>query len=219
MDELTTRIVKITKILRDSYPNPKTVLKYKNPFELLVATILSAQCTDERVNKLTPSLFAKYPTIQDFANAKQEELEKDIYSTGFYRNKAKSIIGASKVILRDFNGKLPNNMDGLITLPGVARKTANVILSSVFKKAEGITVDTHVKRVSQRLGLSKESNADKIEKDLMRIVPKKDWLEISYLLINHGREICKARKPLCYKCPINNLCPSAWKFGGLGVNI
>ncbi len=165
---------------------------------------------------MTPSLFAKYPTIEDFASAKQEELGKDIYSTGFYKNKTKSIIGASKVILENFEGKLPDNMKDLITLPGVARKTANVILSSVFDKAEGITVDTHVKRLSERLGLSKEKSADKIEKDLMRIIPKKDWLEISYFLINHGRAICKARKPLCDKCRINRLCPSAGKFYKIG---
>ncbi|MDD5454317.1 MAG: endonuclease III [Candidatus Ratteibacteria bacterium] len=206
------RIEKIIKILRDSYQNPKTALKYESPFQLLVATILSAQCTDERVNKVTPSLFVKYPSIKDFADAKQEELEKDIYSTGFYKNKAKSIIGAAKAILENFEGKLPDNMEDLITLPGVARKTANVILSSVFGKAEGITVDTHVKRLSERLGLSKEINAEKIEKDLMDVIPKKDWLEISYLLIAHGRLICNARKPLCLQCPIKHLCPSAKKF-------
>lgn len=207
----TARIEKIIKILRAGYPNPKTTLKYKTPLQLLVATILSAQCTDERVNKLAPFLFAKYPNIEDFADAKQEELEKDIYSTGFYRNKAKNIIGASKIILENFKGKLPDNMEDLITLPGVARKTANVILSSVFGKADGITVDTHVKRLSERLGLSKEKNADKIEKDLMRIIPKKGWLEISYFLIDHGRAICKARKPLCVQCQINHLCPAAEK--------
>ncbi len=208
----TSRVEKIIKILRASYPKAKTVLKYKTSFELLVATILSAQCTDERVNKITPSLFAKYPTIKDFADSKQQELEKDIYSTGFYKNKAKSIIGAAKETLKNFKGKLPDNMDDLITLPGVARKTGNVILSSVFDKAEGITVDTHVKRLAERLGLSKEKNADKIEKDLMRIIPKKDWLEISYFLIDHGRAICKARKPLCNKCQINELCPSVEKI-------
>ena len=206
------RIEKIIKILRDTYPNSKTALKYKNPFQLLVSTILSAQCTDERVNKLTPSLFAKYPTVKDFARAKQKELEKDIYSTGFYKNKAKSIIGASKTILEKFGGKMPDNMDDLISLPGVARKTANVILSSVFKKSEGITVDTHVKRLAERLGLSKEKNADKIEKDLMQAIPEKNWLEISYLLIDHGRNTCHARKPLCSECSIKHLCPSAGKI-------
>jgi endonuclease-3 len=206
------RIEEIIRILRENYPNSKTALKHKTPFELLISTILSAQCTDERVNKLTPSLFKKYPKIEDFAKAKQEELEKDIYSTGFYKNKAKSIIGASKKIIEDFNGIVPDSMEELVTLPGVARKTANVVLSSSFKKVEGITVDVHVKRLSGRLGLSKEKNPEKIERDLMRIVPKKDWLDISYLLINHGRAICTARKPLCPKCPIKHLCPSAEEF-------
>lgn len=206
------RIEKITRILRDSYPRPKTDLKYKTPFQLLVATILSAQCTDERVNKITPLLFAKYPTIKDFAKANRGKLEKEIHSTGFYKNKAKSIIGASKIILENFRGKLPDNMKDLITLPGVARKTANVVLSSAFKEAEGIAVDTHVKRLSQRLGFSKEETAERIEKDLMHIIPGKDWLDISYLLINHGRKVCQARRPLCPECSIKHLCPSAGKF-------
>ncbi|MBU0533901.1 MAG: endonuclease III [Candidatus Omnitrophica bacterium] len=208
----TERIEEIIRILRASYPNLKTSLKYKKPFELLVATILSAQCTDVRVNQLTPSLFKKYPNIKNFATIKHEELEKDIYSTGFYRNKAKSIIGTAKKLLKDFNGNVPDNMADLITLPGVARKTANVVLSSAFKKVEGITVDVHVKRLSERLGLSKEKNAEKTEKDLMRIIHKKDWLEISYFLIDHGRAICKARKPLCLQCQIKHLCPSAGKI-------
>jgi endonuclease-3 len=212
MREDTVRAEKIIEILKSAYPNAKTALKYKVPFQLLVATILSAQCTDERVNRVTPVLFAKYPTVKDFAGVKQEKLEKEIYSTGFYKNKAKSIIGASKTILENFNGELPDNMKDLISLPGVARKTANVILSSVFDKAEGITVDTHVKRLSGRLELSREENPEKIEKDLMRIIPKKDWIEISYLLIEHGRAVCKARKPLCNKCPIDKLCPSAEKL-------
>jgi len=206
------RIEEIIRIFRKEYPDIETALTYKTPFQLLVATILSAQCTDKRVNMVTPLLFKKYPDIGDFARVKQEELEKDIYSTGFYRNKAKSIIGASKKIIEKFNGEVPDNMKELITLPGVARKTANVVLSSAFKKVEGITVDVHVKRLSERLGLSKEKNAEKIERDLMRIIPKRDWLDISYFLIDHGRTICKARKPLCSKCPINNLCPSAEKI-------
>jgi endonuclease-3 len=210
--EKTNRIEEIIKILRENYSNPKTALKYRTPFELLIATILSAQCTDERVNKLTPSLFTKYPTIEDFAKVRPEELEKDIYSTGFYKNKAKSVIGVATEILKKFDGKVPESIEELITLPGVARKTANIVLSSAFKKAEGIAVDVHVKRIAERLGLSKEKNAEKIEKDLIRIIPKKDWLDISYLLIDHGRKICTARAPLCPKCPIKNLCPSVDKF-------
>lgn len=212
MSKKTKQIEEIIKILRKNYPHAQTALKYKTPFQLLISTILSAQCTDKQVNKITPSLFKKYPTIEDFANVKQEELEKDIYSTGFYKNKARSIIGASRKIIEDFNGVVPNNMKELTTLPGVARKTANVVLSSAFEKVEGITVDVHVKRLSERLGLSKEKNPEKIEKDLMNIVPKKYWLEISYLLIDHGRKICAARKPLCPQCPIEHLCPSADKF-------
>ncbi len=206
------RIEEIIRILRENYPNPKTALKYRTPFELLIATILSAQCTDERVNKLTPSLFAKYPTIEDFAKANREELEKDIYSTGFYKNKAKSVIEVARQILEKFNGKVPDSMEDLITFPGVARKTANVVLSSAFKKAEGIAVDVHVKRLSERLGLSKEKNPEKIERDLLRLVPKKDWLDISCLLVDYGRKICNARTPLCPQCPIKSLCPSAGKF-------
>ena len=212
MTKKLDRTEEIIKILRENYPDLKTALKYNSPFELLIATILSAQCTDERVNKLTPALFAKYPTMKDFAKVKQEELEKDIYSTGFYRNKAKSIIGTSRKLMEEFNGKVPDNMEELVTLPGVARKTANVVLSSAFKKVEGITVDVHVKRVTERLELSKEKNPGKIERDLMDIVPKKDWLDISYLFIDHGRKICRARTPLCPECPIKHLCPSAKKF-------
>lgn len=212
MTKKINRSEEIIGILRANYPNPKTALKYRTPFELLIATILSAQCTDERVNKLTPLLFAKYPAIEDFAKVTGEELEKDIYSTGFYKNKAKSVIGVAKQILEKFNGKLPGSMEDLTALPGVARKTANVVLSSAFGKAEGIAVDVHVKRLSGRLGLSKEKNPEKIEKDLLRLIPKKDWLDISCLLIEHGRKICNARTPLCPKCPIKNLCPSAGKF-------
>lgn len=212
MAEKINRTEEIIRILRENYPNPKTSLKYKTPFELLIATILSAQCTDERVNKLTPSLFAKYPAIEDFAKAKQEELEKDIYSTGFYKNKSKSVIGAARDILEKFNGKVPDSMEELITLPGVARKTANVVLSSAFRKAEGIAVDVHVKRITGRLGLSSQKDAEKIERDLLRIIPGKDWLDISCLFIDHGRKICNARTPLCPQCPVKNFCPSAEKF-------
>jgi len=206
------RVNGIIRILRRKYRRPRTALKHDSPFHLLIATILSAQCTDERVNKITPVLFGKYKTVNDFAKAGQASLEKDIRSTGFYRNKAKNIIAASKKITADFKGRVPDTMEELVTLPGVARKTANIVLSGSFGKAEGIAVDTHVKRLSERLGLSGHKNPDKIEKDLMGIVAKKDWLDFNYLLVNHGRSTCMARKPLCPDCPIKDLCPSAVKY-------
>jgi len=206
------RIEEIIFILSEAYPSSRTALQHENPLQILVATILSAQCTDEKVNQITPSLFQKYPKPSDFASADKQELEAEIRPTGFFRNKAKSIINASKKIVEDFGGKVPDNMEDLVTLPGVARKTANIVLSSAFKKAEGIAVDTHVRRLSQRLGLSKEKDPDKIEKDLMEIVPKKYWLDFNYLLVNHGRKICSARKPLCPKCGVKHLCPSAKDF-------
>jgi endonuclease-3 len=206
------RIREIIKILRKEYPKARTALRHKSAFELLVSTILSAQCTDARVNKITPSLFKKYKGADGFARAKRELLEKEIRSAGFYRNKAKNIIAASKRIREKFNGKVPDSMDRLVTLPGVARKTANIVLSSSFHKAEGIAVDTHVKRLSERIGLSKQKNPDKIEKDLMAIVPRGDWLDFNYMLVTHGRKVCVARKPLCPECPIRRLCPSAGKL-------
>jgi endonuclease-3 len=206
------RIGDIIGILRKSYPRSRTALKFESPLQILVATILSAQCTDEKVNQITPSLFRKYPDANDFAQADQKKLEEEIRPTGFFRNKARSIINASREIVEDFNGQVPHRMEELITLPGVARKTANIVLSSAFKKAEGIAVDTHVRRLAQRLGLSKEKDPDKIEKDLMRIVPKKDWLDFNYMLVNHGRRVCQARKPRCPQCTICHLCPSAQEF-------
>lgn len=205
------KIEDIIRILREEYPKTKAALTHKSAFELLVSTILSAQCTDKRVNKITPFLFRKYKGPAGFARAKKAILEKDIRSTGFYRNKTKNIIASSKKIIKEFNGKVPDTMNKLITLPGVARKTANIVLSGAFRRAEGIAVDTHVKRLSGRLGLSKEKNPEKIEKDLMKIVPLKDWLDFNYLLVDHGRKICNARKPLCPECAINHLCPSAGK--------
>ena len=205
------RVIEIIKILRKSYPRLRTALYYKTPFQIMIATILSAQCTDERVNKITPGLFEKYKTVNDFAKASQPVLEKKIYSTGFYRNKAKNIIAASKKIIKEFKGKVPDNMEGLISLAGVARKTANIVLSSGFKKAEGIAVDTHVKRLSGRLALSNERDPNKIEQDLLKIVPKKDWLDLNYMFVDHGRAICNARKPLCGECVVSKLCPSANK--------
>lgn len=206
------RINEVIKILREFYPKSISALKFKTPLQILIATILSAQCTDEKVNQITTYLFKKYKTASDFAQADQGELEEEIRPTGFFRNKTKCIINASKKIVADIGGEVPDNMDSLITLPGVGRKTANIVLSSAFKKAEGIAVDTHVKRLSWRLGLSKEKDPDKIEQDLLAIVPRKDWLDLNYMLVNHGRKICQARKPDCSKCVLKHLCPSAREF-------
>ena len=207
-------VKEIIRILKKEYPDAKIALRFKDTWQLLVATILSAQCTDERVNKVTPLLFKKYKDISDYANAKLEEFENDIRSTGFYKNKAKNIIVAAKKVLSEFNGNVPNTMEGLTGLPGIGRKTANVILSSGFGIVEGIVVDTHVIRLSNRMGLTKSSNPDKIEQDLMKIIPKNDWAVFSHLLILHGRKICKARRPLCGECKINKLCPSAFVGNG-----
>ena len=212
MKKNNEKIGEIIQILRQEYSKAKTALHYKTPFQLLIATILSAQCTDERVNQITPQLFSKYQSAADFASAIQEELEEEIRSTGFFRNKAKNIIGASKKIVNDFGGNIPDSMEQLITLPGVARKTANIVLSSAFHKAEGIAVDVHVKRLAQRLGLSSQNNPDKIEKDLMALISRQDWIDFNYLIVNHGRSICKARKPLCPDCVLKHLCPSREKF-------
>jgi endonuclease-3 len=209
MEPVEKRVRQIIKVLRKTYPKSHTALHYKTSVQLLISTILSAQCTDERVNKITPSLFNKYKNVSDFASADGSALEQEIRSTGFYRNKARNIIFACRKIVAEFGGEVPDSMEKLITLPGVARKTANIVLSSCFRKAEGIAVDTHVRRLAGRLGLSKNKNPDKIEQDLMRIVPKKGWLDFNYLFVNHGRKTCKARKPLCHECVIMKLCPSA----------
>jgi len=203
------RTLEIINILKQLYPHSRTALRFRSPLEILIATILSAQCTDKKVNEVTPKLFQKYKNAEDFANARRNELEQEIRSTGFYRNKAKNIQAASKKIADDFSGKVPSTMDELLTLPGVARKTANIVLSSGFNKAEGIAVDTHVKRLAGRLGLSKEKNPDKIEKDLISLVPREEWLHFNYRLVNHGRKICQAKKPLCEDCRLSHLCPSA----------
>lgn len=207
---------KILALLKKNYSTKKTVLTFGSPFEMLVATILSAQCTDERVNKVTPVLFKKYRTIKDFADADIKELEAFVRSTGFFRNKAKNIKGAANAVIKNFGGKVPSTMDELLTLPGVARKTANVVLYNAFGVAAGITVDTHVGRLARRLGLSKETNAEKVEKDLMKIVPKKGWGVFPYLLIDHGRKICKSAKPACGECFLNKICPSAGSFDAKG---
>jgi endonuclease-3 len=209
----TERTKKIIAILRKRYPHARTALEYSTPLELLIATILSAQCTDKRVNMVTPELFKKYRTARAFADAPPGELEEQIKSTGFYRNKAKSIRGASRKIVDEFGGKVPDEMDDLLALPGVARKTANVVLGDAFGKSVGVVVDTHVIRLAGRLGLTSHANnqGDRIEKDLMELVPRAQWTVFSHLLIFHGRAICTARKPRCDACPVNKLCPSAFK--------
>ncbi|MBW7888699.1 MAG: endonuclease III [Bacteroidetes bacterium] len=199
----------IWKLLKKEYPEKKTALEYKKTHQLLIAVILSAQCTDARVNMVTPALFDRYKTVQEFAQANSKELENLIHSTGFYHNKAKNIIGCCKALLVKYNGKVPDTMEELIQLPGVGRKTANVVLGDAFGKIEGIVVDTHVMRLSQRLGFSQNDDAVKIEKDLMPLIPKKDWFHLSHALISHGRKICHARRPLCEQCVVNHLCPSA----------
>lgn len=202
------RVQKILEILDRTYPDARTALHHRTPWELLVATILSAQCTDERVNQVTPGLFQKYPTVHDFAHANLKELAQDIRSTGFFNNKAKAIIGAAKKIVEDFGGEVPRTMEEMLTLPGVARKTANVVLGAAYGIPSGIVVDTHVQRVSRRLGLTQQKDPVKIEQDLMQIIPKDRWIRFSFQLIDHGRRYCKARRPLCQECPLESLCES-----------
>jgi endonuclease-3 len=206
----------ILSLLEKNYQNVKCALNFSNPLEMLVSTILSAQCTDERVNKITPALFKKYRTPEDYVKAKPEELQKDIRSAGFYKNKAKSIQGACKVMIQKFHGKIPKTMAEITTLPGIARKSANVILFNSYHVIEGIAVDTHVKRLSRRWGLSSHDNPEKIEKDLMRLIPKKEWGHSTYLIIEHGRRVCKSQKPDCPKCFLNKICPSAFSFNEKG---
>ncbi len=205
MDE-KTRIRKIIKILNRLYPKPETALHHKNALELLISTILSAQCTDVRVNQVTPALFKKYRSAKDFAEANLPELEAMIRTTGFFRNKALSIQGACQTLMQKFGGKVPESLEELTELRGVGRKTANVVLGECFG-VPGIVVDTHVKRLSYRLGFTRQTDPEKIEQDLMKVVPKKDWTNFSHQLIFHGRAICGARKPLCEKCELNVLCP------------
>jgi endonuclease-3 len=206
--ELAERIRKIMPILKKTYPEAKIALKFVNPLELLIATILSAQCTDVRVNMVTKDLFKKYKSAKDWAKADIKQIEEDIRSTGFYHNKAINIKGATTKIIKQFNGKVPGTMEELLTLPGVGRKTANVVLGNAFG-TPGIVCDTHVIRLSRRLGLSDNSDAVKLESDLAEIVPEKNWTLFSDLLIFHGRNICKARKPDCDNCPISKYCPAA----------
>jgi endonuclease-3 len=202
------RLQKIFAALDARFPHAECALHHKNAFELLVATILSAQCTDERVNKVTPELFRKYPTPQDYVGLPQHELEQMIHSTGFFRNKAKSIIGAATKIVQDFGGKVPQTMDELLSLPGVARKTANVVLGTAFGIASGVVVDTHVFRITHRLKLTNQKTPEKVEQDLMKLVPQNRWVSFSHQVIMFGRQICLARKPLCGECPLATLCDS-----------
>ncbi len=200
------RAQKIIPLLRQLYPDIRCELDYKNPIQLLAAVILSAQCTDKRVNLVTPALFQKYKTAKDFAQARPAELEAIIRSTGFYKNKAKSIIGAFKAIEEKHDGKVPQNIDDLVQLPGVGRKTANVILGVAYKIASGVVVDTHVKRITNRFGLTQQQDPVKIEQELVQILPQKEWIDFSHLVIFHGRRLCFARKPNCAVCSIQKWC-------------
>ncbi len=207
-----SRLLKIIELLEKEHPDAKIALNYTNPLELLVATILSAQCTDKRVNTVTKSLFKKHKEARDYANANLEELQEDIRPTGFYRNKAKNLKKCCRILVEKYNSQVPKTMEEMLDLPGVARKTANIVLSNAYGVIEGIAVDTHVRRVAERLGLTEQKDPNKIEKDLTKIVPKTHWMRITDLLIFHGRRICMARKPKCEKCVLNKLCPSAFTF-------
>jgi len=215
MEELKARVREVIRRLKRAYPDAKCSLNHSNPFELLVATILSAQCTDERVNIVTADLFRKYKKPEDYLKVSPRELEKDIQSTGFFRNKTKSIQGASKVLTEQYGGAVPRTMEELLELPGVARKTANVVLGNAFEIKAGVVVDTHVTRLSHRLDFTQQKTAEKIEQDLIPIVPKKDWVIFPHLLIAHGRKICKARNPLCPECPVERQCPSSFLKTGV----
>ncbi len=202
------RVRAILEKLDEAYPAATCALKHENPFQLLVATILSAQCTDVRVNIVTPELFRKYPTPKDLAYANPRELEDEIRSTGFFRNKTKSLIGASKKLVEDFGGKVPQTMEEMLSLPGVARKTANVVLGTGYQIASGVVVDTHVQRVTQRLDLTKNTDPKKIEQDLMSVIPRDRWILFSHQIIWHGRKVCQARKPKCIQCSLERICYS-----------
>jgi len=215
LDELKARTREVIRRLKRAYPGAKCSLNHSNPFELLVATILSAQCTDERVNIVTADLFRKYRKPEDYLKVPPRELEKDIQSTGFFRNKTKSIQGTAKMLSEQYHGEVPQTMDELLELPGVARKTANVVLGNAFDIHAGVVVDTHVTRLSHRLGFTQQKTAEKIEQDLIPIVPKKDWVIFPHLMIYHGRKICKARSPLCAECQVEKQCPSSYLKTGV----
>ena len=206
------RARQIVRLLKREYPDARCSLNFDSPLELLVATILSAQCTDERVNQVTPALFRKYRTCDDYAAAPTAELEQDIRPTGFFRNKARAIQGACRQLAERHGGRVPDSMEELLKLPGVARKTANVVLGNAYGLPTGVVVDTHVSRLSARLGLSAEKTAEKIEQGLMGLIPERDWIDFSHLLISHGRKVCKARTPLCGECALSGLCPSAFRL-------
>jgi len=208
--DLKERVRKIIRLLKAAYPDAKCSLNHSNAFELLVATILSAQCTDERVNIVTADLFRKYRKPEDYLKVSEKELQKDIRTTGFFRNKTKSIQGTARVLTESYGGEVPDTMDELLEMPGVARKTANVVLGNAFGVKSGVVVDTHVTRLSHRLGLTDQKTAEKIERDLIELVPKKDWVIFSHLLIYHGRRVCKARNPSCAECVVEKLCPSSY---------
>jgi endonuclease III len=207
------RTLKIIELLEKQFPNAKTALNYTNPLEILVATMLSAQTTDVQVNAVTQILFKKYRTPQDYANADIKELEQDIHSTGFYHNKARNLQNCCRLLVEKFHSQVPKTMEELIELPGVARKTANIVLYNAYGTIAGIAVDTHVRRLSERLGLTKQKDQDKIEQDLMQLTPKEKWMKLTDLLIFHGRQVCSAKKPLCQSCVLNKICPSAFTFG------
>lgn len=215
LDELKTRTRAVIRRLKRAYPSAKCSLNHSNPFELLVATILSAQCTDERVNIVTADLFRKYRKPEDYLKVQPRELEKDIQSTGFFRNKTRSIQGTAKLLTEQYGGEVPHTMDELLELPGVARKTANVVLGNAFDIHAGVVVDTHVTRLSHRLAFTQQKTAEKIELDLIEIVPKKDWVIFPHLMIYHGRKICKARNPLCAECQVEKQCPSSYLKTGV----
>jgi endonuclease-3 len=215
LEERKQRLREVTRRLKRAYPDATTALNHTNAFELLIATILSAQSTDERVNIVTADLFRKYRKPEDYLKVPATELEQDIHSTGFFRNKTKSIQGASKLLLEKFDGQVPHTMDELLELPGVARKTANVVLGNAFGIKAGVVVDTHVTRLSHRLNFSPEKTAEKIERDLIELVPRKNWVIFPHLMIFHGRRICKARSPLCAECVVEKQCPSSYLKTGI----
>ncbi len=206
---LKERADAVYRILEEEYPDAHCALDHRNPYELTVATILSAQCTDERVNMVTPELFRRFPAPEDLAGARQEEVEEIVHSTGFFRNKARNLIGMAEAVVERHEGHIPRTLKDLVKLPGIGRKTANVVLGNAFDIDEGVVVDTHVKRISKRLGFTRETSPVKVERDLMKLFPRERWTMLAHLMIFHGRAICDARKPLCGECPVAHLCPSA----------